>query len=301
MEPLLPSHYLAGILLCATAGLCWGGLATACQFLFRSGAIGPLELSSLRLLVSGALFVLIGVALRTPGMGAVFRSARDLRQVAASGLLLYSAHQTFFLAVYYANAGTGAIYLCTVPLLSAVWLAFSEGRRLTATDALCFALSVAGVALIVTDGDFTSLKFSPLSVLWGVLSVFAATAYAIYPREVTRRLGVTPVVSWSMVAGGLASLASARPWQAEIAWALPAVLSFAYIVLFGTIIAFWCYIKSLTWVSPVIVGLVVCLEPTSAYFFSALILGETMTLTQCAGVALVLLNVVILALGRQRG
>ena len=296
----MPGQYLAGILLCASASLLWGGLATACQYLFRSGAFGPLELSSLRLLCSGAVFVLGALALRVPGMGEVFRSARSFGQVALSGVLLYCAHQTFFLAVFYSNAGTGAIYLCSVPLLCAAWLAFSEGRRLTATDALCFALSVGGVSLIVTDGDFSSLKFSPFSVLWGVLSAVAAAAYAIYPRMVTRRLGVTPVVSWGMVAGGLASLAFARPWQAEISLALPTALCFGYIVLFGTILAFWCYIKSLTMISPVIVSLVACLEPSSAYFFSAVLLSETLAPVQLAGVVLVLLNVVILALGKNR-
>ena len=70
--------------------------------------------------------------------------------------------------------------------------------------------------------------------------------------------------------------------------------------LFGTILAFWCYIKSLTMISPVIVSLVACLEPSSAYFFSAVLLSETLAPVQLAGVVLVLLNVVILALGKNR-
>ena len=78
-----------------------------------------------------------------------------------------------------------------------------------------------------------------------------------------------------------------------------AAFDFGYIVLMGTIVAFWCYLKSLSLISPVAVGLIVCLEPTSAFFFSILLLGEKLGLVQCIGVAMVLANVVILTLCRR--
>ncbi|MBQ9241414.1 MAG: EamA family transporter [Duodenibacillus sp.] len=297
----MQSAFLLGAALSIVASLCWGGLAVAVQHLFQTGAFEPLELSCLRLIASGVGFVLIGYAIRAKNMNSIFRSWRDFREIAVSGVLVYLAHLTFFLAVYYSNAGTGAIFLSFTPLITAAWLALAEKTPFRLLEVFCFVLAAGGVALIVTDGDFTTLKFSPYSIFWGIAAAFVAVAYALYPRKTMMRLGVTAVVSWSIFFGGIASMALVNPVAVAraVQWSGSVVFDFTYIVLFGTIVAFWCYLKSLSLISPVAVGLIVCLEPTSAFFFSILILGETLGAVQFAGVAMVLSNVVIITLARR--
>jgi drug/metabolite transporter (DMT)-like permease len=295
------SAFLLGAGLSVIASLCWGGLAVAVQHLFQQGVFQPLELSCLRLLAAGAGFVLIGFAIRAKNMGCVFRSWRDLREIALSGVLVYMAHLTFFFAVYYSNAGTGAIFLAFTPLITALWLSLAEKTPVRLLESLCFVLAAGAVAFIVTAGDFTTLKFSPLSIFWGIASAFSAVAYALVPRKTMQRLGVTAVVSWGIFFGGIASTILVNPLAvaASVNWTPMAAFDFGYIVLMGTIVAFWCYLKSLSLISPVAVGLIVCLEPTSAFFFSILLLGEKLGLVQCIGVAMVLANVVILTLCRR--
>ncbi len=295
------SAFLLGAGLSIVASLCWGGLAVAVQHLFQTGQFEPIELSCLRLLGAGVGFVLIGYAIRAKNMSCVFRSWKDLRQIFTAGVMVYLAHLTFFLAVYYSNAGTGAIFLAFTPLITAAWLALVENKPFQLVEAFCFVLAGGGVALIVTDGDFTTLKFSPYSIFWGLGCAFMSVAYALYPRKVMARVGVTAVVSWSILFGGIASTVLVNPLAvaSSVQWTPIVVFDYSYIVLFGTILAFWCYLKSLSLISPVAVGLIVCLEPTSAFFFSILLLGETLGLIQTIGVAMVLANVVILTLARR--
>ena len=298
---MMQSAFLLGAAFSIVASLCWGGLAVAVQHLFQTGAFEPLDLSCLRLLASGLGFVLIGYAIRAKNMSSIFKSWRDFREIVVSGVLVYAAHLTFFLAVYYSNAGTGAIFLAFTPVITAAWLALVEKTPFRLVEALCFALAAGGVALIVTDGDFTSLKFSPSSIFWGITAAFAAVAYALYPRKTMARLGVTAVVSWSIFFGGIASMVLVNPVAVarSVQWSWPVIFDFSYIVLFGTIVAFWCYLKSLSLISPVAVGLIVCLEPMSAFLFSILLLGETLGLVQSVGVAMVLSNVVLITLARR--
>ena len=83
-------------------------------------------------------------------------------------------------------------------------------------------------------------------------------------------------------------------------WTLEGTLSFGYIVLFGTVAAFWCYLSGLKWISPVVAGLLNCLEPLSAFFFSIVLLGDRIGAVQAIGIALVVSNVALLALAKGR-
>lgn len=68
---------------------------------------------------------------------------------------------------------------------------------------------------------------------------------------------------------------------------------------FGTVAAFWLYLTGLKYISPVVSGLVVCLEPLSAIVFSIVLLGDVLGLWQAVGVVLVLANICLLALARR--
>ena len=135
-----------GIALAALAGVLWGAMGVAVQFLIQQRGLHTLDLVTLRQLTAGVL-LLIGFGIVAPRRAfAVFASPEDLRDIAVSGLLIFLAHYTFFLAIEYSNAGTGAIFLTLEPLFCALWLAFSERRPVTAREALCFALAAAGVS-----------------------------------------------------------------------------------------------------------------------------------------------------------
>lgn len=82
---------------------------------------------------------------------------------------------------------------------------------------------------------------------------------------------------------------------------LPAlsISAFTYVVLIGTVVAFWCYLSSLKYVSAVIVGLMVCFGPLSAYLLSVFSFDLRIGLWEAAGICLVLLNVLVLSLPKK--
>ena len=285
-----------GIILCVLASLAWGGLAVAVQFMFEFGGMKAAELSAIRLVTAGALFVIVGFAFRVRNFTFPFKSVKYFVRAAICGVLIYFAHLTFFLSVYYSNAGSGAIYLATTPLIASVWLAMTERRPLKAYEAAAVLVVIAGVSLVVTDGDFSRLKFSPLSIFWGLASAVCSVAYALYPRRLMFEEGVTPVVSWSMFFGGIAASIVSPPWLIKVSWTLPMALDFAYIVLFGTMFAFWCYLKSLTLISPVHATMIGTVEPASAFVFGAILFTAPVGPWQTLGVVVVLATVLLFSL-----
>lgn len=293
--------FFLGFLFTVIASIFWGAMGTAVQHLFQiKSGFFALGLVTLRQLTAGLLFVAIGTLVMPGKMWSIFRDRRLLTEIAVSGILVFLAHFCFFQSISYSNAGTAAIFLTLNPLLAGIWLAMTKGRRMSVVELVCVVLAAAGVALMVTDGDLDGLNFSPMAVVWGLGSALAATAFSIQPQKPSAKAGVTVVVAWAFLFGGLIASVFCPPWTLDVRWDWVVAGDFAFIVLFGTVAAFWLYLTGLKYISPVVSGLVVCLEPLSAIVFSMVLLGDTLGVWQTLGVIFVLVNVCLLALARQR-
>ena len=128
--------------------------------------------------------------------------------------------------------------------------------------------------------------------------IFSA-AYSIQPRKLIMKVGVGPVVGFGMLFGGLVASVMNPPWTMNVQWTVLSVSAFTYVVLVGTVAAFWCYLSGLKYVSAVIVGLMVCFEPLSAYLLSVFAFDLRIGMWEGAGICLVLLNVLVLSLPKK--
>ena len=72
-------------------------------------------------------------------------------------------------------------------------------------------------------------------------------------------------------------------------------LTYAYVIIFGTIMAFGCYLGSLKYIQPAEAGILGSLEPLSAIILSIVFLGASFDLMDILGTALIVGAVVLLA------
>lgn len=292
--------FFLGFLFTVIASVFWGAMGTAVQHLFQiKSGFFALGLVTLRQLSAGMLFVAIGTLIMPRKMWSIFNDRKLLLEILTSGVLVFLAHFCFFQSISYSNAGTAAIFLTLNPMLAGLWLALTRGTKMSSVECICAVLAAAGVALMVTDGDFSGLKFSPMAVVWGLCSAVFATAFSIQPQKPSAKAGVTVVVAWAFLFGGVIASFFCPPWTLNVNWNWVVTADFAFIVVFGTVAAFWLYLTGLKYISPVVSGLVVCLEPLSAIVFSMALLGDVLGLWQAVGVVLVLANICLLALARR--
>ena len=257
--PIKINRTLYGVLLATLASIFWGSMGVCVQYIFENTNTQPQALSSLRLLLSGTVLVILNLLLSRRPLLAVFSSLKGSAGIALSGLELLGAHLTFFIAIYFSNAGTA-------------------------------------VLLIVSKGDFSTFQFNWLAVFWGMISAVFASIYSIQPKPLIDRWGVVPVASWGMMAAGIAGLFLANPFVTAAGLDAKAWLALSYIVLAGTVAAFWLYLACLKYISPVTAGLVVCLEPTSAYVFGIMFMDLKLGWIECLGIAMVISQVFILSI-----
>ena len=291
------SSFSKGIGLAIAAAVFWGSMGVCAQYLFQQCSFTPLDL--VRLVLAGLILLIMERLVFGRNIISPLRNAKTTVGILVAGLLILVSQLTFMLSVAASNAGTAAIVLTLVPLICACWLSLTEKRPLTIREGICFVLAASGVFLIVTKGNFTSLDFSFEGVLWGLASAVFSAAYSIQPRKLIIKVGVGPVVGFGMLFGGLVASVMNLPWTMNVQWTALSISAFTYVVLIGTVVAFWCYLSSLKYVSAVIVGLMVCFEPLSAYLLSVFAFDLRIGLWEAAGICLVLLNVLVLSLPKK--
>lgn len=293
------SSFSKGIGLAIAAAVFWGSMGVCAQYLFQQCSFTPLDLVSMRLVLAGLILLIMERVVSGRNIISPLRNAKTTVGILVAGLLILVSQLTFMLSVAASNAGTAAIVLTLVPLICACWLSLTEKRPLTIREGICFVLAASGVFLIVTKGNFTSLDFSFEGVLWGLASAVFSAAYSIQPRKLIIKVGEGPVVGFGMLFGGLVASVMNPPWIMNVQWTALSISAFTYVVLIGTVVAFWCYLSSLKYVSAVIVGLMVCFGPLSAYLLSVFAFDLRIGLWEAAGICLVLLNVLVLSLPKK--
>lgn len=291
----MPNKTLKGIALASCAGVCWGSMGVAAQYLMAECQFRVIDLTSIRLFGAGIILVLLDVVLHgTQHAKAVF-SKENLLGIIIYGLILLGSQFTFFQSIAYANAATATILVLTSPLFVIIYLALSCHRRIKLIEIISLVLAMFGVVLLVTKGNLNSIDLSILGVVWGLVSAIFASMGTIQPVKLVRRLTVFPVIGWAMTLSGFAACLYNNPFDTNVLWNSTSMLCYAHVVVCGTIVSFCCYLKSMEFIPPSTASMLVCFEPLSAVLLSFLLLGMTFTLLEAVGALCILCTALLLA------
>ncbi|HIU84053.1 MAG TPA: EamA family transporter [Candidatus Aphodousia gallistercoris] len=291
----MDKNVVKGVLLASFAGICWGSMSVAAQYLMSECGFKVLDLTSLRLFGAGVILVIADMMINgVKNSLGVFRK-ENFWIVLIYGFGLLASQATFFLSIAASSAATATIIVMTTPVFLIAYMALAQSRRIRPMEMIALLSALVGVVLILTKGDFTVMEFSAAGVVWGLVNAMCGAFCTIEPGPAIRRLSVSPVIGWGMTFSGLAACLYNNPFAMDVHWSWLGVLAYAHIVIFGTITAFWCYLKSMSYVSPSIASMLICFEPLSAVILSVVLLGVTFGFVEAIGACFIFATVVILA------
>lgn len=286
---------LKGIALASTAGICWGSMGVAAQYLMAECHFTVLDLTSIRLLGAGILLVLLDIFWnRTKHIKAVFEK-ENFKDIVIYGFALLCSQSTFFLSIFSSNAATATIMVLTSPLFIIAYLAIVHHRRIKVLEMVSLLLALIGVLLIITKGNWDTMDFSIAGVGWGLASAMLGAVGTIQPGRVVRKLTVFPVIGWAMTFSGAAACLYNNPLETNVLWNTMGIICYLHIVLCGTIVSFCCFLKSMEFIAPPIASMLTCFEPLSAVILSVLLLGATFGPIEAIGAGCILMTVFLLA------
>ncbi|MEC0283796.1 DMT family transporter [Terribacillus saccharophilus] len=286
-----------GIALVLIGATLWGVSGTVAQFLFQEKGFSTEWLTVIRLLVAGVVLLSLAHLKEGTKVWAVWRSKNGAMSIILFGILgMLAVQYTYFAAIEHGNAATATILQYLAPAIITCYLSLRFRRLPSFTIILSVVIAIIGTFLLVTGGNLQSLSISGWAVFWGIASAFALSFYTLQPLRLLADWGAKIVVGWGMLIGGVTFSFIHPPWQVQGEWTLSSVVAVLFVIIFGTIIAFYFYLESTTYIAASKVSLLASVEPLSATFLSILWFHIPFGLAEWIGTILILATITTLSI-----
>ncbi|WDF82634.1 DMT family transporter [Lacticaseibacillus pabuli] len=279
----------------ASIGACMWGVGGFCSnILFKTTAISPSWLVSVRLTVAGLLMLIFARISGIPIFDIWKHKGKRLRLIAFGLGGVFAAQLTYMLAIYYGNAAIATIMLSLVPGMITVLIAVRTRAVPRLIDTVAVIAALLGVFFLVTDGNVAHLHVAPLALFWGLGAALTGVAYTLLPRPLLNDDSPLVVVGWGLLVGSVAGNLVEPIWHVPsgvrpIGW-----FALAFIVLGGTFLSYALYVSSLKTIRPATAGMVGNFEPLTATTLSVIFLNLDFHFLQFAGIVIVLLAVLMM-------
>jgi drug/metabolite transporter (DMT)-like permease len=250
----------------------------------------PLTMLAIRFLVAGALLYAWARPKHPAPDGRAWASAA----VVGTGLLAVGTGAVAW-AELHLDSGLVALIVAMVPL----WLAVIDRTQLSGLAVLGLALGFGGVAALAGPG---SEAFTPaaLVVVAGTLGWAGASILARNAPVSPNGLGA----AMQMLCGGavLALAGAARGELGDVRMpSLGAVAAVAYLVVFGSLVAFTAYTWLLRNAPTSLVGTYAFVNPVVAVLLGTVFLGEPLALRTVVAGSVIVAGVALIVAAPKRG
>ncbi|MBM7586058.1 drug/metabolite transporter (DMT)-like permease [Bacillus pakistanensis] len=291
-----------GLFLVIMGAIFWGVGGTVAQKLFQQDVIQVNWLVTTRLLIAG--FLLLTVQFfgkdRSQILG-VWKKSRAAVSLLIFGILgMLAVQYTYMASINHGNAAVATLLQYLAPVMIIIYLVLRKQTIFTQRDLLTVSLALVGCFFLLTNGSISQLSVPGLAIVWGILSGIALAFYTLYAVPLLKQYDSLVIVGWAMIIGGFALSFIHPPWQVDVSSiTTETYLYLLFVILFGTMIAFWFYIESLQSLSPKETSLLSSLEPLAAVLTTVIWLEEPFGFFQWVGTACIIGMILLLALSNK--
>jgi drug/metabolite transporter (DMT)-like permease len=279
----------------------WGSTYLAIRWSLET--IPPFTMASARYLVAGGLLL----------AWAKYRGAprvvlRDLGPAfLTGGLMLLCGNGGVVWAELRIASGLAALLVAVEPLFIVFLQATlpQERRRPSGQALVGVALGVAGVVLLVGPVGLGGARVDLAGAAAVLFAAFAWALGSLLSRHFTPSASPLQATALQMLAGGVL-LGGASGLAGEWARFSPGLVSgksiaaVAYLVVFGSLVAFTAYVWLLRAASPALVSTYAFVNPVVAVFLGWLLASEPVSARTLAAAAVIVAAVVLITLGESR-
>lgn len=221
-------------------------------------------------------------------------SKEEIGPVAILGILMALSSLTLFESYRYMNSGIASTLLFVYPVIVAVLMIFFFHERFRATVAVCLLMMCCGLALLMKPQSG-----EPLSPYGCLLVMVSSLTYALYiiMVNVSARIRAIPTAKllfYVLVFGCsvyAVMILFGRPFT------LPSVPSgwgsLVALAVIPTVLSLACTTKAIQIIGSTPTAILGALEPVSAVVLSVTLLGQSMTMRDVSGGALIVAATVL--------
>jgi len=296
MTSTRPSRALV-ILAFAAVYVIWGSTYLGIRLAIET--LPGFLMAAMRFLIAGSILVIVAIA-----NGARVRQpfANWRRALLIGALLLLCGNGGVTWAEKYVASSLAALLVATEPLLVVILNWALSHRRPNAKVLLGTLIGLAGVALLVSDGlgqGAGGSKTSLISIGVVLLASLAWASGSVYSNRNPIDAPTSMASGMEMLAGGGLLLLLAlvmgdvkRLNLEHASWM--SIGAFAYLSLFGSLVAFTAYSWLLNNVTPARAATYAYVNPVVAVLLGWSIAGELLTLKMIVAAAIIVASVVLI-------
>jgi drug/metabolite transporter (DMT)-like permease len=219
-------------------------------------------------------------------------------------LLLLGGNGVVCWAQQHVPSGLTALIIGTTPLWFAVleWLLF-KGRRPTVRTVAGLCIGSAGICVLFGAGGLRQAGNAPVIPAIALLGAcFSWALGSLYSKRAPLPKSVFLSTAMQMICGGLALglVALLRGEAGSVRFeefTARSWLSWGYLVIFGSLIAFTCYVWLLKHTAPTYVATYAYVNPIIAVLLGVLVAGETFSANSAIAAALIVAAVMLITTG----
>jgi DME family drug/metabolite transporter len=287
---------MRGYVLVLLAAVFWGISGVAAKWIFISGVATPLTVSQTRVLVGWLAFLAAGLVGHPRDLAV---APRDLWRFFLLGVIgVAGANFGLYFAISRMDAALADLIQFTAPAMVALWMWMRHEEDLSRHKLSALVLTTIGVTLALGIAE-RHVRVSAV----GALSAFgSALSYAflmVWGKHLSRRYSQLVSLHYAMLSAALFWFALQSPARLlEAVHGPQTALLLAGFGVISVVIPYSCFFAGLRRVPASGAGIASTLEPVVMAIGAHLALAENLTVTQIAGVALVLLGIVVMELDR---
>lgn len=284
-----PSQKFTGYFLAALAAAAYGTNPAFAIPLYEDG-MNPSSVLLFRYLL-GLPILAVMMAVRGTG----FRLTRsEMGPVGLLGILMGLSSLGLFASYNYLNSGIASTLLFVYPVMVAVMMVFVYHEKFRASLALCLVLMAVGLLLLMRAEPGAGLS------MYGILLVMlSALTYALYivmvnVNRTIRAIPTTRLLFYLICTGSLVFVAGIVTGSPLTLPHSPGLwVNLVCLAIIPTILSLWCTTRAIQLIGSTPTAILGALEPVTALVISVMLLGQTITLRDVAGAALIVIATTI--------
>lgn len=283
------------VMLCA---FLWAFNGNIGGWLFKTKNFTPEDLVVVRLLGAGFSILLYNSWKKGSAALSILKVKANylpLAFYAIGGILLMQFG--YFVAILYSNAPTSTLleYLGTFLLLFFLSIQYKKWPERKVFLALI--VSIFGVVLLVTHGNFSVLSINEKALFWGLLSALGYATFNVAPLKLQARYTSMDIVGPAMILGGVTLFLLVRPHTiSTVTWDFYSILALLYCIFGGTFFPFVLFMEGQRLAGPSLSGIFSLSEPVFSTLIAVLLYGTIFSPIDLLGMVFILGSILLLTI-----
>jgi drug/metabolite transporter (DMT)-like permease len=271
--------------------LIWGSTYLAISVAIKG--FPPFLMAGIRFLVAGGIMFIF---LRVRGTPSPSRK-QWLGLTAIGALLLVGGNGGVTIAEQWVASGLAAVWIATMPLWAALFAGL-WGRWPNRLEWIGLGLGLVGVGLLNLENN---LQANPLGAVALLISTICWAFGSVWSQRLSLPTGMMSSAG-EMLAGGVIFMALSLAFGEKLAGPPPAesIWAVAYLVVFGSIVAFSAYLYLLRRVRPALATSYAYVNPVVAVALGVGLAQEPISLVGIVAMAIIISAVGLVVVGRGR-